>query len=484
MRPRRRGSSAPAPQRALPRPGTGLTPARRNAGLALVALGLPVLTAVLVDFRDTLAPASSLLLYLLAVVVVAVVGGVAPAVLAAAASFMLANWFLTPPYNTLAVASRDSVIELVVFLLVAVAVSVTVEVGARRRVSAVRTGLEAELLSRFAGEPVAQMPPEDVLEQVRALFRMTAVAVVADGDEGHEVARVGTSTPQDPAISVPAGPGLRLLGWGPTLFAEDRRLLASLAQAAGRAVEGRRLADEAARARELAAIDRLRSALLAAVGHELRTPLAGAKAAVSSLRQHDIAFSPAEQEELLVTIEESTDRLTDLIANLLDLSRLQAGALSVHLAPVALEEVVAAALVGVHGHHRDQGRPDAVTDTVPEDLPLVLADAGLLERVIANLVDNAIRFSSTTQPVQVTAEATGDGSVRLSVVDRGPGVPRDRWDRLFVPFQRLDDRSSDGGLGLGLAIARGFTEAMRGTLEPAATPGGGLTMTVTLPVAS
>jgi K+-sensing histidine kinase KdpD len=461
--------------RLLPALGSGLPRARRNGGLLLVALGLPVLTAVLVELRDSLALATTLLLYLLAVVVTAVVGGVVPAVLGAVVSLVLANWFLTPPYNTLAVASRDSLIELVVFLFVAVAVSATVEIGARRRVSALRSRLEADLLSRFAGQPVAHMPADEVLDQIRGVFGMTSMAVTETHDDvDREVVRVGPEAHQAPVIEVAAGPGLRLLGWGPGLFAEDRRLLGSLAQAAGRAVEGQRLAEEAAKARELAAIDRLRSALLAAVGHELRTPLAGAKAAVSSLRQHDISWTPDEQEELLATIEESTDRLADLIADLLDLSRLQAGAVSVNLAPVALDEIVYLALAGSRDHHD-------VVNEISDDLPLVMADAGLLERVIANLVENATRFARPGLPARLVADAA-NGEVRLSVVDRGPGVPPERWDRMFVPFQRLDDRTT-GGLGLGLAIARGFTEAMQGRLQPSTTPGGGLTMTLALPVA-
>ncbi|NUR94808.1 MAG: hypothetical protein HOV67_06050, partial [Kribbellaceae bacterium] len=207
-------------------------------------------------------------------------------------------------------------------------------------------------------------------------------------------------------------------------------------------------------------------------GHDLRTPLSGIKAAVSSLRQSDIDWSPEEQRELLETIEESADRLDDLIANLLAMSRLQAGALSVDVRPLVLDEVVGKALAGMPH--------DAVVVDVPDDLPLVLADAGLLERVIANLVDNGRRYG--TAAVRVDAARDGD-VVRVMVVDTGPGVPAEDFDRMFTPFQRLGDNPADGGVGLGLAIARGFTEAMGGVLTPAPTPGGGLTMTVTLPVA-
>lgn len=359
-------------------PGGGLGPRRRTAGIGLVLLGLPLFTALLVAVGPALALESVLLLYLLAVVVVAVVGGVLPAVLAAVTSFLLANWFLTPPFRTLLVASTDEVIDLVVFLLVALTVSVTVDVSARRRV-----------------------------------------------------------------------------------------------------VAERRLAEQDARARELVEVDRLRTALLVAVGHDLRTPLAGAKAAVSVLREQGIELSGQDRAALLGAVEESVDRLGELVADLLDLSRLEAGAVVVRRDPVAIDAVVARALLGVVPHGLGG---DVIRNEVPDDLPRALVDAGLLERVLANLVDNAVRHRRPGSTVDVTA-AFIDDAVEVSVADRGPGVPEAQWERMFVPFQRLDDAGHGTGLGLGLAIARGFTDAMGGSLVPSATPGGGLTMTVRVPLA-
>ncbi|GAA1820908.1 PAS domain-containing sensor histidine kinase [Planosporangium flavigriseum] len=232
--------------------------------------------------------------------------------------------------------------------------------------------------------------------------------------------------------------------------------------------------DVAARARQLAEVDRLRSALLDAVGHDLRTPLAGIKAAVSSLRQPDVTWAPDDQAQLLATVEESTNHLVDLVENLLSLSRLRAGVLSADPRPVALDAVVAEAVLHVPGH-------DQVEVDVPDDLPLAVADPGLLQRVVANLLANAVTASPGGTPIQLRGRAA-DHQLRLEVIDHGPGLPAPDRERVFTPFQRLDD-SSSMGLGLGLAIARGFTEAMHGTLTPSDTPGGGLTMTVTLPEA-
>lgn len=233
-----------------------------------------------------------------------------------------------------------------------------------------------------------------------------------------------------------------------------------VATAAGLAVDA-----TAARAR-LAETDRLRTALLGAVGHDLRTPLAGIKAAVSSLRQPDVTFSDADRGELLATVEESADRLTAVVDNLLAVSRLQAGALAVAVGPTALDGVVAQAVLSSGGE---------VAVDVPDDLPPALADAGLLERVLANLLANA---RTAGGPVTVRGAAAG-GRVTLAVRDNGPGIAPGRLEAAFAPFQRLDDHTG-GGLGLGLAIARGFTEAQGGTLIATPAPGGGLTMTISL----
>ena len=238
---------------------------------------------------------------------------------------------------------------------------------------------------------------------------------------------------------------------------------------AARAAENARLA---AAARELAATDKLRAALLGAVGHDLRTPLAAIKTAISSLRSPDVEFSDDDRAELLATVEESADRLTAVVGNLLAHSRLQAGVLSVDLQPTALDAVAAQAALAAD--------PQAEM-AVPDDLPLALADPGLLERVLANLLANARTASPPGGVVTLRGEA-GDTQVRLAVIDHGRGLPAAVREAAFAPFQRLDDHTG-GGLGLGLAIARGFTEAQGGTLIPSDTPGGGLTMTITLPAA-
>jgi two-component system, OmpR family, sensor histidine kinase KdpD len=214
--------------------------------------------------------------------------------------------------------------------------------------------------------------------------------------------------------------------------------------------------------------------LLAAVSHDLRTPLAAAKAAVSGLRSPDIQLTAEDHDELLTAADESLDQLSRLLASLLDVSRLQAGALPVVPRSVDLEEIVARSL--------DSIGPQAGTVIVhmPPGLPLVMADPPLMERVIANVTANALRYSPAGSPPLLSAGVRG-ARVVLCVVDRGPGVPGPYRDWIFEPFRRLGEAGT--GVGLGLTVSRGLTEAMHGTLDAEETPGGGLTMVISVPAA-
>jgi two-component system, OmpR family, sensor histidine kinase KdpD len=238
----------------------------------------------------------------------------------------------------------------------------------------------------------------------------------------------------------------------------------------------RQAARAAGAARSIAEADRSRTALLAAVSHDLRSPLASAKAAVSCLRSHDVRLTAEDHDELLAAVDESLDLLTRLAASLLDVSRLQAGSLSVFPRPADLGEIIASSLDDFGPLAR------AVTVNVPCDLPQVMADQAIMERVIVNLVGNALRYAPAGSPLRLTASALDD-RVELRVIDRGPGIPQADRDRAFMPFQRLGDPGKTVGVGLGLALSRGLTEAMGGTLQPKETPGGGLTMAISLPAA-
>lgn len=299
--------------------------------------GVPVLTALLLPLRDRLELDTALLLYLLAVVITSAVGGWPAALIGAVGGFMCANFFFTPPYGSLAVANRNELTDLLIFLTVAVLVAFTTEAGARSRANAERARLEAGWLAQLSSRDSGPGSLRAALADAREVFRMSAVALF-DGDT--EVSRVGAPQPGDVEVPVEAGPGLRLTLWGAPRIGEDRRLMGIIAATAGSLWRAEQQAAQAHRAEELARIDEVRVALLAAVGHDLRSPLAGIKASVSTLRQTDIEMGPDDASRLLAGIEENTDRLTDVVSNLLDMSRIQAGALSVHLRPTAVEETL------------------------------------------------------------------------------------------------------------------------------------------------
>ena len=433
-----------------------LPASRQWAGAALAAVGLPAVVAPLVSERARLSLATPVLLVLLVVVGTALVGGLRPAVPAAIAGGLSLNYWFTRPLHRLAVERPQDLLVLAVYLAVAVSVSVVVDLAARRTAQAARAEAEARALSSVAGATLAEQETlPTLLQRVRDVFGSSLVEMREEvGGVAVTVASVGATRPGDSEQVVPAGDA-SLIVHGPPLFAEDRRVLEAFAGAAATALAGRRLVQQTQQAE---AVDRLRTALLAAVGHDLRTPLAGVKAAVSSLRQGDIVWSPEESAELLATIEESADRLQSVVTNLLDASRLQAGALSVRLEPIGLDEVVALALVGLPGRER-------VEVDVPDTLPVVTVDPGLLERVVVNLVDNALRHDGSI--VQVVGRPN-----QLRIIDHGPGLTT-------IPEAFAGDRAP-GGVGLGLHVVRGFLDAMGGRLEPSVTPGGGLTMTVVL----
>jgi two-component system, OmpR family, sensor histidine kinase KdpD len=444
-------------------------------GLALPALA----TLISVTGRGLLGLPTDVMLFVLAVVVVALIGGLGPALLAAVASGLLLNFFLTPPLYTFTIADNENVITLGVMVLVAVMVALVVNQAARRGAQASRARAQSNLLSELAAAVLtSQEPLPLLLNKVRESFGATSVALLERQRSGWQrVASAGpdpVAAPHDADTDVAIDADVHLSLRGRTLTVGDRRVLQTVAGQALLALRAQRMATQARDAQRRAEATELRSALLSAVGHDLRTPLTSIKAAVSSLRDPELELSEVDTTELLATVEESADRLQGLVDNLLDSARLATGAVLPQLTAVGYDEVVARALSTVDGGH-------LVATDVDDTLAAVLADPGLLERVVANLIDNALRHGHGAS-VLIRAAVYGE-EVELAVSDRGPGLPADALDSLFAPFQRLGDRTSRPGVGLGLAVARGFTEAMGGRICAEPTPGGGLTMTIALALA-
>jgi two-component system sensor histidine kinase KdpD len=454
----------------------------RAAAWALCFAGLPLLTAILTTVRSHVSVGSALMFDLCLVMAISALGGLRAGLVASVAAFGLTNWFLTPPLHTVTIGDAENVVALTVFVLVTVVVSFLVDRAARRSREAAAARAEAGALARSAATLVgAHDPLPDLLEQLRATFGLESASVFELTGDGWWPTHVsGHPELLDPAegtsIDIAADGKLRLVVSTNALRPEQLEVLRAFADQLAMAVQARRLRVDAANADLLAEANALRAALLQAVSHDFRTPLATIKASASGLLHTDADFSDADRRLLLVDIDEAADRLDRMVRDLLDMSRLQVGALDLRLRSVALEEVVAAAVAGLTAA---QGRIEV---DVPVSLPTVLADAALLERSVANLVSNALAWSPDGSPVRIQAGQIGS-SIDVRIVDRGPGIPPGDRERIFLPFQRLGDRSHDAGVGLGLAIAKGFIEAMGARLTLDDTPGGGLTMTIRLQLA-
>ncbi|MGW9123190.1 ATP-binding protein, partial [Streptomyces sp. NPDC055663] len=449
----------------------------------VVGVGGPaLLTLLLSGLGNGPGLANDVLLFLFMTVAAALIGGLLPALASAAAGSLLLNYWFTPPTHTLTVQDPENFVAIVIFFAVAVSVASVVDLAARRTHQAARLRAESEILSFLAGSVLrGETTLDALLDRVRETFGMESVALLerrSDVDPWTCAGSVGpgpVTRPEDADVDMPVGDHMALALSGRVLPAEDRRVLGAFAAQAAVVLERERLVDEAEEARRLAEGNRIRTALLAAVSHDLRTPLAAIKAAVSSLRSDDVAWSEEDQAELLEGIENGADRLDHLVGNLLDMSRLQTGTVTPLIREIDLDEVVPMALGGVP--------EDSVDLDIPETLPMVEVDPGLLERAVANIVENAVKYSRYAERVTVAASALGE-RVELRVADRGPGVPDEAKERIFEPFQRYGDAPRGAGVGLGLAVARGFVESMGGTLDAEDTPGGGLTMVLTLKAAS
>ena len=430
-------------------------------GWLLAGAGTAVLTAALAAASQPVALTYEAMLFLALAVMCALVGGRWPAIAASVLGATALNYYFTAPVRTLAVEDASNLVTLGVFVLVSLSVASVVDVAARRGHQAALARDEANTLAMLNRTVLGgEYTVLQLLDLVRRTFGAGSAELLpseADVAPGDTVA--------------PAGPETSLVLRGVSLPPSEHRVLAAFATHLGVLEERAELVRQTEAAHLLSAGNRARTALLAAVSHDLRTPLAGIRTAAETLRRNDLRLPPADRADLLRAIEESTTRLTAMIADLLDMSRLHTGAVQPVFADVALDDIVQRAMIGL---------PATDRVAVCGPLPAVRADIGLLERALANLISNALRH--TDGLIQIHAEPLGD-RVRLAVVDHGPGIPETRRAGLFEPFQRQGDSTNDGA-GLGLAVARGLVEAQGGQLIAGNTPTGGLTMVIDVPQAS
>lgn len=465
---------------ALPRvAGGALSVRRRVLGFVVALTGGPLLTWLLVALRSPESITSDVLAYQLLVVVVALVGGLWPAVFAAVMSGVTLDFFFVAPLYTVTVADPLHTWALALYVVIALLVSVIVDRAARGTRAARRAAAEAELLAAVAGSVLrgdGSIPA--LVARAREAFGMSGARLIAA--DGTVIAADGEPVRDDRHLRVEVGREAVLELHGSEseqLDGSERRLLDVVVAQLAAALEQADLQRAASSASVLAETDRVRSALLSAASHDLRRPLAAAVAALGGLRAAGPALDDADRDELLATADESLGTLTSLVTDLLDVSRIEAGALAVALQPVDTADAVLAAVdeLGLG--------PAAVELALDDAIEPVLADPVLLQRVIVNVLANAHRHSPADTPVRISTSSLG-GRAQIRVIDHGPGIPLERHGDVFAPFQRLGDTDNTTGLGLGLALSRGFTEGMQGQLMPEQTPGGGLTMVIELPLAS
>jgi two-component system sensor histidine kinase KdpD len=469
----------------------GLEAGRRRASLSHVRLVWGYLLAVagvaLLALALYLTPGlhglpTEAMLMMAMVVATALVGGLIPAIVAALLGGVSLNLFFIPPFGTLAIDDPENIFAIAVFLVTGTAVASVVDRAARTTQRATCARAEANALAVLSHSLLHSGGSQSrLLAQACEVFGMSGAALLrTDSDQTIVEASCGDApgSVSDADAEVSISPDVTMVFRGHPLLAADRTLLTAYAAHFRVMRERAQALAESRRAAELAEANRTRTALLAAVSHDLRSPLSAIKAAVSSLRNTDISWSEQDEAELLEAIEDSADRLTNLVGNLLDMSRLQMGTVNPLVTDLDLGSAVEWALGPIVGAER-------VEVALGADPPMALVDPGLLDRVIANVVENALRHTPAGTQVQILSslwtDQTAASWVSLRIVDHGPGIPAASRDALFAPFQRLGDVPNGDGLGLGLAVARGLTEAMGGTLSAEDTPGGGLTMVIDLP---
>ncbi|MFJ5693794.1 DUF4118 domain-containing protein [Arthrobacter sp. NPDC093125] len=482
--------------------GTGTSPRRGRSRLGrrreipafVLAVGLPPLLQLVLDVLPHQQLSTDMLVQLTGIVAVALVGGLWPAVAAAFLAGLIVNYFSVRPVGSLSVLDPENVLALLIFLLVAVAVSLVVDRSARRSKEAHLAGAEASVLGELSRRAVAEGSSIPAfLEHVREHFQAAGAGLWTRSEGGPRTPRVwslqeysGTSRPDalTEADSVEPLDEDRILSLtGRELSQDERRLLAAFGSHLLALLQREELNASQRENLRLAEGNKMRTSILRAVSHDLRTPLAGIKLAASSLRDKTITLTKEDQEELLATIESGADRLDGLVSNLLDMSRITADSVSPLITPVYWADAVGEALRSTTS--------ERLRVLLPDNMPPVDADPGMLERVIANLVENALKYAPDSDVV-VAGSVGGSGSARigqrpaseLTVVDHGAGIPAEEVLAMFRPFQRAGDTTPGTGIGLGLAVAKGFTEAMGGVLLAEPTPGGGLTMVVRLPLST
>lgn len=465
---------ASSPRVELRRRSSPLPRRRRLWGWIVGVVGFWGATTILLAHRGDVALENVLLVYLSIAAAVAWIGGLWPALMAAIVGFILGNYLFTPPYRTWSIADGNDLFALAAFMFLAGLIGLLVGSSARRSAEAATAKAEAETLAGLIGAG-GEGSAAKLIERLQVALDARGVSLLVPGPGKVEtMAAAGCdppSTVEEASRVAPVGEAAVAIS-GVPLDPVDERLLAATVTELGAVIDRAELAKHAAEVDALGRANELRTALLRAVSHDLRSPLSAIQASVTSLLQDDVEWPPEEERRFLDAISEETERLNRVVSDLLDAGRLQAHAIQVRPRPAGVEEVVSV----VATTFRSQATRLGVD--VDETLPDVTTDPALLERIVENLVRNALDHSPPETPVRITAGLVGD-HVDLNVIDRGPGIEPHMRQQIFEPFRTLDD-GHVAGVGLGLAVARGLADALGHELIVDDTPGGGTTMILSL----
>lgn len=453
-------------------------------------------TGLLFVLRSSISSAVVALLYLLPVGMSTFLWGLGPGILAAFVAFLAFNYFFIPPYYTLAVHQTQDLLALLVFLVVAVVISQLV--GRTRRSLEVATAREHEALRLYElSQSLSGLRDERgivqvIAEQTKETIQADCIEVFVEGGKGRESINFQIPSGEirggdKPSLVVPLQAVRGLVGeirlWrsDPPLAAAEERLLRTISSQGALALERAWLTQSETRAKVLEESDRLKSALLSSVSHELRTPLATIKAVVTSLHSGTIEWDSEARQELLAVLEEETDQLDRLVGNLLNMSRIEAGALQPQRRWNHLAEVVAGVMDRLRQRRIAGATAHIFEVDIPEDLPLVPVDYVLMEQVFANLISNSVKYSPANTTIKINAGRMDDRTLLVQVSNQGPGVPEEHLERIFDKFYRVTAADRVTGAGLGLSICKGIVEAHGGRIWAENLPDG-FAFNFTLPI--
>ncbi|HUX65827.1 MAG TPA: ATP-binding protein [archaeon] len=451
--------------------------------ISLLVVLLPLVNLILIKSRNSLNLTTNTLILLIITVAIAVKSPIWLTILAAIENFLFLNYFFTPPFHTLVVSNKDDLIALLVYLTSSISASLIIRKLNIRTAKLEQLSKEGLFLSSLAENIIrGHNSIDQILNNSKMTFGLRGLAVarkeLASGNTTFDIiyGSMETITEEISESQIVLNAEYSLLADPAIEELELKTLVTTFGSQILILLERQMFEDSERALSDIRQTDQMRVALLNAVSHDLRGPLASSKAAISSLLNDQVTWSAQDQRELLESADQSLNQLNHLIENLLDMSRLESNSIFLNWRNVGVEDVVSGAVKFL------KSPTSSIEISIDSDLPPIIGDPILLERVIGNLLENSIRFSPKDRPVTVAAFKT-EGRIEIRIIDHGPGISVKNQSKVFIPFQRLGDRDNTTGVGLGLAIVKGFTELMHGRVSMEETYLGGLTVVLSFPIA-